>query len=134
MPCVQPHLDGLDGPIMDEEDGLRERLGAVVNALCEWLYPQRCRQATVLLRAYAFVWFLRPEWLGNPSQVQLAERLNVTKQTLGKVINQLRDKFGFYVTGMRGEEARGKFARLAKRNAVVLAEARRKANRKAKGK
>lgn len=121
---------GLD-PCMDEEDAgkaaVREGLQRVLQAVCEWLYPARCRDESVGLRAWAFLWFLRPDWLGNPSQVELGERLGVSKQVMGKVINKLRRKFGFYVAGMRGDEARRKFARHAKEHAGELAEARRKA-------
>lgn len=110
---------------MEEEDSCQERLLKVIEAICEWLFPPQCRKATVLLRAYALVWFMRPNWLGNPTQVELAKVLGVSKQTLGKVINQLRDKFGFYVAGMRHEEARAKFAANAKRHSRKLAKARR---------
>jgi hypothetical protein len=106
-----------------------DRLSQVVNAICEWLYPKGCRQSRCMLRAYTFVWFMRPDWLGNPSQVELSERLHVSKQTLGKVVNQLRNRFQFYVAGMRGDEARRKFAAHAKAHAKQLAEARRRANR-----
>lgn len=118
-------------PVMDEEDAqgaaAREALQRVLNAVCEWLYPARARKGTMVLRAYAFLWFLRPEWLGNPTQVELAERLEVSKQTLGKVINKWRRHFGFYVAGMRGDEAREKFREHARKQAGALAAARRKA-------
>jgi tRNA-dihydrouridine synthase len=81
-----------------------------------------------MLRAYAFVWFMRPDWLGNPSQVELSSRLKVSKQTLGKVVNQLRNRFEFYVAGMRGDDARRKFAAHAKAHAQQLADARRRAH------
>lgn len=110
---------------MTEEDSTQERLLKVVEAICEWILPLQCRKATVLLRAYVFVWFMRPSWLGNPTQVELAKVLGVSKQTLGKVVNQLRDKFGFYVAGMRHEDARAKFAANAKRHAGKLARARK---------
>lgn len=118
-------------PVMDMEDAQRadqrEALQRVLNAVCEWLYPARARQSTLVLRVYAFLWFLRPEWLGNPSQVELAERLAVSKQVLGKVINRWRRHFGFYVAGMRGEEAREKFREHAMKQAGALAAARRRA-------
>jgi hypothetical protein len=52
----------------------------------------------------------------------------MSKQRFGKVVNKLRKTFGFYVAGMRSEEARKKFSAIAKGNAGALAEARRKAN------
>lgn len=111
-----------------EESGFSDQLRAFVDCVCDWLYPKGCRRATVELRAYTFVWFIRPDWLGNPSQVELAARLGVSKASFGKVVNQFRKAFGFYVSGMRGDEARKKFSEHAKRNAGKLAEARRKAH------
>jgi hypothetical protein len=127
VPCVQFDHEALDRPVMDEEDSVQDKLGRVINTICEWLYPKNCKDSTVLLRAYAFVWFMRPDWLGNPSQVDLAGRLKVSKATLGKVINQLRKAFDFYVAGMRGDAARVKFAEHARKNAKALADARRRA-------
>ena len=112
-----------------QDEDQQDRLLKVLDALCEWLYPARSRKSTMTLRAYVFIWYLRPEWLGNPSQVELAKRLRISKQSLGKVVNQMRRRFGFYVAGMRHDEARVKFAAHAKAKAPVLAEARRKANR-----
>lgn len=129
VPCVQFDHPAVERePVVEPETTIKESLGKVINAVCEWLYPKGCRQTTVSLRAYTFVWFMRPEWLGNPTQVELSKRLNVSKQTLGKVVNQLRNQFHFYVGGMRGDEARRKFAAHAKRRSKELAEARRRAN------
>lgn len=128
VPCVSDDHEAADDPIMDEEDSVKAKLGKVVNAVCEWLYPANCRQQTVMLRAYAFVWFMRPDWMGNPTQVELARRLKVSKASLGKTVNQLRKAFDFYVGGMRGDEARKKFAAHARKQAGALAEARRRAN------
>jgi hypothetical protein len=123
-----------DSPVMDEDDQTRQKLGKVLQVVCEWLYPKNCRQETILLRAHALIWFLRPDWLGNPTQVELGKRLGKSKASMGKVINQLRETFGFYVAGMRGEDARKKFARHAHKHAGNLARARREAFlRKARG-
>lgn len=115
-------------PVVEECESVpRERLHRVINAVCEWLYPGRARESTMLLRGYTLLWFLRPDWLGNPTQVELAARLGVTKQVLGKLINKFRNTFGFYVAGMRGEDAREKFRVNAMARAGELAEARRAA-------
>jgi hypothetical protein len=116
-----------DEPSHNEDQ--QDRLLKVLDVLCEWLYPARSRKSTMTLRAYVFIWYLRPEWLGNPSQVELAKRLKISKQSLGKVVSQMRRRFGFYVAGMRHEEARAKFAAHAKAKAPVLAEARRQATK-----
>ena len=117
----------LDG---EKEDVSQDGLLAVVNGVCEWLYPKGARKSTMLLRAFVFVWLMRPEWLGNPTQVAMAERLGMSKARFGKAVNQFRDEFGFYVAGMRGEAARGKFSAAARAGAGRLAEARRKANQR----
>lgn len=137
QPITQFNYGAIERPVMDDEDAvrvaMREQLQRVLQAVCEWLYPPRCRPTTVALRANVFIWFLRPEWLGNPSQVELAERLEMSKQRLGTMINKWRKTFGFYVAGMRGDEAREKFAQHAKRHATELAAARRKAAAKKTG-
>lgn len=109
---------------------MQESLLRTINALCEWLYPyahHRVTKRTIILRTFVWIWFFRPEWLGNPTQVRLAKRLRVSKQSFNKVVSQLRDKFQFYVPGMRHEEARVKFAEHAKRHAESLAQKRRDA-------
>jgi hypothetical protein len=120
-------------PVMDEEDAGKDKLLRIVHAVCEWLYPPNCDNRTLILRVHAFIWYIKPEWLGGCTQVELAARLNVSKQNMGKVINNFRKKFGFYVAGMRSTEARRKFAARAHQRAGELAAARRRASAKAKG-
>lgn len=113
---------------LDDEPGAsasNEQLLAVVNAVCEWLYPARSRRATMMLRAFVFVWYLKPSWLGDPTQAELARRLSISKARLGRITSEMRRKFGFYTAGMRHEDARAKFAAHAKQNAARLAAARR---------
>lgn len=94
------------------------------------LFPEkRATRRALLLRAYVFLWFVRPECLGNPTQVQLAERLKVSKQSVGRMVTTVQKYTGFALSKrMRGEATRTILGDLARNNAPVLAEQRRQAH------
>lgn len=96
-------------------------------AVADWCWYPHMHRQTMVLKTFAWIWFVRPEWIGNPTQRALADRLGVSKQVMNKAINDLRRAFGWERRGMRSEAARAKMAEHARNRAPALAEKRRAA-------
>lgn len=119
----------------EEVDYLKESI--VLNSLLDFLVPARSRPQTCLLRLFSLIYITRPAYFNgdsNITQVEVAEILNCSKQILNSHITELTKKYGFIKNGMRGENARKKFSKICKARSGELAEARRKAQKKRKGK
>ena len=98
----------------------------VLNELMDWMFPRKTTPKAVMIRAYALAWFIRRDWLAkHPSQQQIADKLNISKQSFGKYVNQFSKRFGFVRQGMRNDVVRKKLSNHAKKNSIHLARARR---------
>ena len=115
----------------DNEDLKYEIAAKVLNEILEYLFPaKRCSKSAVTLRVYALIYLVRNNWLGSsPTQDYVAEKiLGVSKANFNKYVTQAREKWkGLIIAGLRSDESRKKFAEVARKNAPVLADARRKA-------
>ena len=131
----EPHPDFVYPDDPEENEG---RENKVLEKILDWLFPPRAKPSVVLVRAFVLAWFIRPEWLGlgaGRNQNELAKKLDISKAALGWHVRAFRETFGFKVGGLRSDECRAKNAEVAKRNAVLLAAARRNAaNRRAAAK
>ena len=137
----EPHTDfdyeslyeRMDGP-EDEVDYLKESI--VLNELLNYLAPPRFKRQSITLRVYVMLYYLRPHFFNgnsNITQREIADLLGVSKQIFNSHVNAFRKRFGFYINGMRHEDARKKFADICASRSEELAEARRQSNKKRKG-
>jgi hypothetical protein len=115
-----------------EEPNQYEQEAIILQKILEFLHPARATVQASTCRLYGLILMLRPSWLmgkTNPTQVDVANMLGVSKSVMNAHVNEVRKCFGFQVSSMRSEEARAKFSKLCKSRASELAEARRQSRK-----
>ena len=119
----------------DEPTGLPIQMEShALNAVLDWLYPAQAgkhkntppRPSRPLLRAYVLLWYLRPEWLRNADQKDLAAHLGVSRNAVWRVTRQFRDHFGVPITRTitRKMEKKGKVRQILSETAGTSQERR----------
>ena len=122
-------MDGAE----DEVDYLKESV--VLNELLNYLAPPRFKRQSITMRVYVMLYYLRPHFFNgnsNITQREIADLLGVSKQVFNCHVNAFRKRFGFYINGMRHEDARKQFAEICAARSEELAEARRRSSKKDK--
>ena len=125
--------------LYEKEEGIEQKKHEleelILNKILEFLHPHRASPKSSLCRLFALLLICGRITGGktNPTQVDIANKLGVSKSVMSAHCNAAKDFFGIKTSVCpRSEEAREKFRAICKSRAGELAEARNRSREKKK--
>lgn len=96
-------IDGCDAREWSRAEAL-ERLTDTMAPVFDWIFSEGL--ASGGMRSIVMIYCVRPDLIDGATEATIARQFGVTRQAIGKLVSEFRDRFGLRVPTMRSEETR----------------------------